>query len=158
MKNKILFLFILCVVTLFSKSSFADRKGFLLSFAPRAGYETQSLKRAYGGAALRAGWGFNDRFALYYEGQIDMTGKNGLTYYAFDSQAKGQLYLIKDLYVNGEVGVSVGRVALLHIVLDGKTGFVASTGIVYEFKVYDRFFIAPEGNYIYRKIKGNHYN
>jgi hypothetical protein len=144
------------IINLFSFSNAhandIERKGLFVGGGPRVGY-VSDIKRTYGGADFSLGWGINDSLLLSYTGTVDVTYREGLTYYAFDNLFEAQLFLNDAIYFSAGVGYSVGEMALLGIYnLDTKSGVVVNSGLGYEFLVGDNFGVAPEINYTYRRL------
>lgn len=158
--KKVCIVFVLAAVLLGTVASAeqAERKGFLIGLGPKVGYEMQSdIKKVSGGMELRIGGGINEKFLLYYEGTSMWTRKDGVNLYFYDTLAKAQYFVYEDLYVNAGGGWSIGRAEYSGLAAS-KNGWVANGGVGYEFRLTDKFFLAPEAQFTFRRINGYNFN
>ncbi|MBF0493473.1 MAG: hypothetical protein HQM15_11940 [Deltaproteobacteria bacterium] len=157
------FVTIFCFMALYLFSLVAhagegERKGFLIGFGPRVGYEAGTLDRAFGGFEFRIGAGLSEKFLLYYEGVTDFSHKLHKDYFANDSQIKAQYFLWKNLYGNAGLGLTVGEIDTGTALHQSKLDFVTSAALGYEFRPGKRFFVAPEVGDSYRRIESRNFH
>ncbi len=148
--------------TSLTKNKFNDRKGFLIGVGPILGGEVNTVDQVGGGLELRVGYGFNERYLLYYEGDTFFTQKSGVSYFFEDVQAKGQAFIWKNLYGDLGLGFTIGNQKVEGVNFFGNNvdesttsvGFVLSFGIGYEFRLTRYFSISPEFAFNYRHVGG----
>ncbi len=149
---------LLYLFSLLAHAGEGERKGFLLGFGPRVGYESGTLDRAFGGLEFRIGAGLTENILLYYEGVADFTTKANKDYFANDSQVKAQYFIWNNLYANVGAGLTVGQIDTGSAIYQSKVGFVTSAALGYEFRPGKRFFVAPEVGYSYRRIESKNFH
>jgi len=136
-----------------------SRKGIFFSLIGFGGYEALETKRAAIQAGARLGGGITEDILLYLEATGGFLHQNLLKNLLLsDIQVKGQYYFWEGFYMNFGSGVSFGRVQVTGMLnSETKAGFIISSGAGYEFRVSERFFIAPEARIDYRRLKGVNY-
>lgn len=160
MKKNVIIL--VCMLMVFSSVAKAfdgqvsDRKGLFFSVLGLVGAEVWQTKKFSVAGAARVGLGLSDYSLLYVEGYIDNIPKRSDGKIStMDLQLKYQRFITENLYANFGVGTAFTLNQVSDLNLDKmKTGFSFSAGAGYDLRVMERFFVAPEFRYGYRRIGG----
>ena len=118
---------------------------------PSVSYDIAPLKKPFFGGNFQLGYRVNEHVSAYL--QLDgLYGKGyGVTYLYFPALAKFKASLYKDFFIHAGVGYSAMNASAGNHFARGTTvakklynGFVAESGLAYEWWFQDDYFLSPE--------------